>query len=409
MNNRITEQPPGHRQNHLVAVPNRAIARTEHDRITLRNKRHVIVRNNRHFLGRHGIRSLSFVLHEQSFLILRDCFGIRKGLMRRTRHLLQGIQHRVVRRLQEHDITRVTLYDLIHRLAVYVTQLLQRLQNQRKLLFLAQSDRQHRCKTGDTMTFRLQVTQLIQHEPGLIQRLLIALGHVGLIEVQINQLLHQDQNQLGILHQVRRCYQEHHLRLLRIPDLRPNDRCGVHRLQTSSRQHIRNLHLLKRRLCLPIDDFTILRLELPQLDQNTVLHDLIAKNRVRHVIPGVQRRLIGLPELEIKRPNQHASLRIHDLQPNIRDISRIFPLEIILCPAFAGHRILMVKILAHFLREVLILIGHPLSLHTNQMVFRQKIRMETNAKRPRERHARQIRILRRRTGRQGRNCRVRKE
>ena len=84
--------------------------------------------------------------------------------MRRTRHLLQGIQHRVVRRFQEHDITRVTLYDLIHRLAVYVTQLLQRLQNQRKLLFLAQSDGQHRCKTGDTMTFRLQVTELIEHE-----------------------------------------------------------------------------------------------------------------------------------------------------------------------------------------------------------------------------------------------------
>lgn len=43
-------------------------------------------------------------------------------------------------------------------------QLLKSLENQRKLLFLAKADRKHRCKSGDTMAFRLQVAQLIQHE-----------------------------------------------------------------------------------------------------------------------------------------------------------------------------------------------------------------------------------------------------
>ena len=32
------------------------------------------------------------------------------------------------------------------------------------MLFLAKADGKHRCKSGDTMTFRLQVAQLIQHE-----------------------------------------------------------------------------------------------------------------------------------------------------------------------------------------------------------------------------------------------------
>ena len=54
-----------------------------------------------------------------------------------------------------------------------ISQLLQSLQNKRKLLFLSQTDGQHRLEVGNTMPLRLKISQLVQHKPRLIQRLLI--------------------------------------------------------------------------------------------------------------------------------------------------------------------------------------------------------------------------------------------
>lgn len=38
-----------------------------------------------------------------------------------------------------------------------------------ELLFLAKADRQHRCKSGDTVTFRLQVAQFVQHKTRFVK------------------------------------------------------------------------------------------------------------------------------------------------------------------------------------------------------------------------------------------------
>ena len=119
-----------------------------------------------------------------------------------TRHLRQRLDHRIVSGLQEHDIGNVSLDNLIYRIAIHVSSLLQRLKNQRKLLLLAQTNRQHRFEPGDTVALRLQVTQLVKHEARLVQRLLARLGHIGLIKVQVHQLLDKNQHELRVLHQV---------------------------------------------------------------------------------------------------------------------------------------------------------------------------------------------------------------
>ena len=145
-----------------------------------------------------------------------------------TRHLRQRLNHRVIRRLQEHNIGNVTLDDFIYRVAIHVSSLLQRLKNQRKLLLLTQTNRQHGFKPSDTVALRLQVTQLVKHEARLVQRLLTRLGHIGLIEVQVHKLLDKDQHELRVLHQVRWRHQEHSLGLFRVPHRRQDD--GRHAL-----------------------------------------------------------------------------------------------------------------------------------------------------------------------------------
>ena len=156
--------------------------------------------------------------------------------MASTRHLRQSLDHRIVRGLQEHDISHVTLDDFIYRIAIHVSSLLQRLKNQRKLLLLAQTNRQHGFKPGDTVALRLEVTQLVKHEARLVQRLLARLGHIRLIKVQVHKLLDKDQHELRVLHQVRWCHEEHSLGLFRVPHRRQDDgrHALSHRLRLSS-------------------------------------------------------------------------------------------------------------------------------------------------------------------------------
>ncbi len=143
--------------------------------------------------------------------------------MARPRHLREGLDHRVVGRLEEHDVRRVALDDLVDALAVDLPELLQRLQDDRELLVLPEPDREHGLEAGDAVAFGLQVAELVEHEARLVQRLLVRLRHVRLVEVQVHELLDQDQDQLRVLHQVRRRDEEDRLGRLAVPDLRRGD------------------------------------------------------------------------------------------------------------------------------------------------------------------------------------------
>ena len=178
---------------------------------------------------------------------------------------------------------------------------------------------------------------------------------------------------------MRRCNQEYDLRTLTVANHCSNNRTGIHRFLSCRSQDIHDFSLFKRRFPLLEYHRSVFLFVPAQLHQHSVLYDLIAQNRIRNIIPGIQRCLIRFPELEIKRTNQHARLRIHDLQPNIGNILWINPFEIILGPSLSGYQIFMIEIFAHFLRKVCILIGHPLGLHSDQMIMLQKIGMESNS------------------------------
>lgn len=71
-----------------------------------------------------------------------------------------------------------------------------------ELLVLTQANTQHRLEVRDSVPLTLKVSQLIEHEPRLVKRLLIALSHVRLIEVEIHKLRNQNENQFRVLHEV---------------------------------------------------------------------------------------------------------------------------------------------------------------------------------------------------------------
>ena len=214
--NRVAEQAPRHRQDLRVTVPNWRDACREDDRVTLRQECQIVVPDDAFFLRADRVRHLALDVQafDKTLSILSHRLRISHGAVARTGHLGQGLDHRVIRRLQKHNVRHVTLNDLVYTVAIHVSSLLQRLKNQRELLLLTQTNGEHRLKARDTVTFGLEVTKLVQHETRLIERLLVRLRHVRLIEVQIHQLLHENQHELCVLHQVGRSHEEHSLCLL---------------------------------------------------------------------------------------------------------------------------------------------------------------------------------------------------
>lgn len=209
---------------------------------------------------------------------------------------------------------------------------------------------------------------IIQHEPRLVERLLIALCHVGLVEVQIDQLLDENQNQLRVFHKMRRRDEEHNLGLLRVPAHRTDNRVGLDLRELALLREIQNLLLLELRLGLAVDDSPVFLLELPQFREDTVLDDFLLQNRVLHVHAPIQRGLIALGELEIKSPDEITRSRVPDLQPDVGRILGILPVEIVPRPALAGHHVLVVELLPQLLGEVLVLERVPYGLLADEMV-----------------------------------------
>ena len=325
--------------------------------------------------------------------------------MASTRHLGQRLNHRVVRRLQEHDISNVTLDDLVYTVAIHVSGLLQRLKNQRELLLLTQTNRQHGLKARDTVTLGLQVAELVEHEARLVERLLVRLRHIRLIEVQIHQLLHKNQYELRVLHQVRWRHQEHSLRLLRITNRRQNNRRNILSYSLEAPRLI-------QQTCCRITQVTRNEnsvLTLHHLYENAVTDDFVTRDRILDELTTVQRELVTLRELEVERFEQHTRLGVEQTQSQVRDIVRELPVEVVPSPSFTNHGIFVLEILTQVVLQLGIIKRIPLRLSTDETVSLGEVLSETHTEATRERQTAQVRVLRWSTRGQRRDRRISEE
>ena len=94
-------EAPRHRQDGLVAVPHARIGSDEHDRVPLREERKVVVGDNGLLDRRPRIGDRARVAQERLLLIAGDHLGVGVGDVCLAGHLLEGVQHGVIRGLEE--------------------------------------------------------------------------------------------------------------------------------------------------------------------------------------------------------------------------------------------------------------------------------------------------------------------
>ena len=407
MLDRVAEQAPRHRQDLSVAVPDRRDACREDDRVTFRQECQIVVPDDTFFLRTDRIRHLA--LNVQSFdktlSILSHRLRVSHRTVASTRHLGQRLNHRVVRRLQEHDISHVTLDDLVYTVAIHVSGLLQRLKNQRELLLLTQTNRQHSLETSDTMTLGLQVTELVEHEARLVERLLVRLCHVRLVEVQIHQLLHKNQYELRVLHQVGWRHQEHSLRLLRVTNRRQDNRRDILSYSLEAPRLI-------QQTCCRITQVTRNKnpvLTLHHLHENAITDDFVTRDRILDELTTIQRELVTLRELEVERFEQHAGMRVEQTQSQVCDIVRELPIKVVARPAFSHHCVFVLKVFPEVVCQLGIIKRIPLRLSTNETITLGEVLSKTHTEATRERQTAKICVLRRSTRGQRRDRRISEE
>ncbi len=328
---RAAQQLVGHGQDRLVPVPHRRLPGPEDDRVARRQGGQVGVGDQRFGTGGHRVRDPGVgPPADHPVHVLADLFRVDPGDVGLSTHLLQRLEHRVVGRLEEDDVGDVAQDDPVH-VAVDVAELLQRLQDHRELLVLPEADAQHRFEAADAVPVGLQVAELVEHEPGAVQRLLVGLGQIGLVEVQVHQLLEQDQQQLGVLAQMRRGGdQEDRLRLLRVAHRGLDDRPGpaVHLLRDAAAGQVQpgSADTACRPACTsrrPVRGGA--GVGRAEFAEDPVLDDLGAGDRFLDVVPAVQGELVALGEVEPEGPHQHPVLRVDQLQLQVRVIGREHP------------------------------------------------------------------------------------
>ena len=239
------------------------------------------------------------------------------------------------------------------------------------------------------MAFRLEVTKLVKHEARLVQRLLARLGHIGLIEVQVHELLDEDQHKLRVLHQVRWRHQEHSFGLFRVPHRRQDD--GGHAL--SHRLRLPSLIQETSRGVVQVawDKFSVLTLH--HLHENTVTDDFASRDGILDELTTIQGQLVPLRELEVKRLQEHAGMRVKQTQSQVGDIVRELPIKVVARPAFSHNCVFVLKVFPEVVCQLGIIERIPLCLSTNETVSLSEVLRETDTETTRERQSAQVSVL----------------
>ena len=255
------------------------------------------------------------------------------------------------------------------------------------------------------MTLRLEVTELIQHEARLVERLLVGLRHIRLVEVQIHQLLHENQHELRVLHQVRWRHEEHSLWLLRITNRRQDDRRNILSYSLEAPRLIQQTRC--RITQMTRNENTVLTLH--HLHENAVTDDLLTRNRILDELTTIQRELVSLRELEVERFEQHTRVSIEQTQSQVCNIVRKLSVEVVPSPSFSNHSILVLEILTEVVLQLRIIKRIPLRLSADETITLGEVLSETHAETTRERQTTEVSVLRRRTRGQSGNRRIREE